>query len=104
MNGEKLIHDNKNDLITKLGSLENGQAELAILRRSSYGVVNDLVPYHNGIFAQNSIKLAMRKYEKPEAVKSVSDIGVEVTGKSQDPPSLKEKEIVSEPIAPKGIN
>ena len=24
-----------------------------------------IIPYHNGIFAQNSIKLAMRKYEKP---------------------------------------
>ena len=32
-----------------------------------------IIPYHNGIFAQNSIKLAMRKYEKP-AIKSTSDM------------------------------
>lgn len=30
------------------------------------------MPYHNGIFAQNSIKLAMRKYEKP-SMKSNSE-------------------------------
>ena len=37
-----------------------------------------IIPYHNGIFAQNSIKLAMRKYEKP-AIKSNSDIDSNLT-------------------------
>jgi hypothetical protein len=37
---------------------------------------DQVIPYHNGIFAQNSIKLAMRKYEKPSssiALKSSSE-------------------------------
>ena len=63
--------------MSKLGSLE-GIAEVSVLRKinptNCFGSNNPelQVPYHNGIFAQNSIKLAMRRYEKP-SMKSNSE-------------------------------
>ena len=53
-----------------------GVAEVSVLRKAAdasgcFGGEEE-VPYHNGIFAQNSIKLAMRKYESP-ATKSSSE-------------------------------
>ncbi len=98
VNGEQLAYKNKFDLISRLGSL-NGVAELVILRRentqSCYGTTNDLIPYHNGIFAQNSIKLAMRKYEKPSAaIKSNSDIDVDLISGSlvKDSSEIQQKQ------------
>lgn len=67
INGEQLAYKNKFELISKLSSL-GGIAEVSVLRKTNsncFGANIDQVPYHNGIFAQNSIKLAMRKYEKP---------------------------------------
>lgn len=72
INGETMSYCNKFDLVSKLSSL-NGIAEVSILRKSNcYGPHKDQVPYHNGIFAQNSIKLAMPKYDKP-SIKSNSE-------------------------------
>lgn len=77
INGEELAYKNKFELVSKLSSLE-GIAEVSVLRKinptNCFGSTNPelQVPYHNGIFAQNSIKLAMRKYEKP-SMKSNSE-------------------------------
>lgn len=77
INGEELAYKNKFELVSKLSSL-GGIAEVSVLRKinptNCFGSNNSelQVPYHNGIFAQNSIKLAMRKYEKP-SMKSNSD-------------------------------
>ena len=72
INGQSMAFCNKFDLVSKLGNL-NGIAEVSILRKSNcYGPHKDQVPYHNGIFAQNSIKLAMPKYDKP-SIKSNSE-------------------------------
>ncbi|RMZ92951.1 hypothetical protein BpHYR1_024288 [Brachionus plicatilis] len=72
INGENMAYCNKFDLVSKLSNL-NGIAEVSILRKSNcYGPHKDQVPYHNGIFAQNSIKLAMPKYDKP-SIKSNSE-------------------------------
>jgi hypothetical protein len=84
MNGEKLTCKSKFDIILKLSS-QTCPVELSFLRRvsgNSFGspTAMDLIPYHNGIFAQNSIKLAMRKYEKL-SMKSDNDM---------DPSSNKE--------------
>jgi hypothetical protein len=72
INGEKLACKTNSELISKLNSSQTtGPVALSFLRRvngnafgSSLGTAKDQIPYHNGIFAQNSIKLAMRKYEK----------------------------------------
>jgi hypothetical protein len=78
VNGQQMNFKNKFEMIDKLGSM-NGVAEVAVLRKnnnfnSSNSTNNkDRIPYHNGIFAQNSIKLAMRKYETPPDLKSNSD-------------------------------
>lgn len=77
INGEELAYKNKFDLVSKLSSL-GGIAEVSVLRKitpNCFGSTNpeQHVPYHNGIFAQNSIKLAMRKYEKP-SMKSSSEV------------------------------
>jgi hypothetical protein len=78
VNGQQMNFKNKFEMIDKLGSM-NGVAEVAVLRKnnnfSSSNSSNnkDRIPYHNGIFAQNSIKLAMRKYETPPDIKSNSD-------------------------------
>ncbi|CAF0708860.1 unnamed protein product [Brachionus calyciflorus] len=73
INGDQLSFCNKFDVVSKLSNL-NGIAEVSVLRKNNncYGSHTDLIPYHNGIFAQNSIKLAMRKYDKP-SIKSNSD-------------------------------
>ena len=77
INGEELAYKNKFELVSKLSSLE-GIAEVSVLRKinptNCFGSNNPelQVPYHNGIFAQNSIKLAMRRYEKP-SMKSNSE-------------------------------
>ena len=86
-------HKNKFDLISRLSSF-NGVAELCILRRANgncYGTANDSVPYHNGIFAQNSIKLAMRKYEKP-SMKSGSDADIDTWANNF---TINEKDLIS---------
>jgi hypothetical protein len=68
INGEKLVCKSKLDVILKL-STQECPFELSFLRRvtgncfTCNSSVKDLIPYHNGIFAQNSIKLAMRKYD-----------------------------------------
>jgi hypothetical protein len=80
INGEELIYKNKFELISLLSSL-NGISEICVLRKVAnnclYGMSlsssSNEVPYYNGIFAQNSIKLAMRKYEKP-TMKSGSEV------------------------------
>lgn len=74
INGEQLLYKNKFDLCSMLSSL-GGIAEVTVLRKSPGQLFNTSdyeVPYYNSIFAQNSIKLAMRKYENP-ASKSGSD-------------------------------
>jgi hypothetical protein len=78
INGEQLIYKDKFELISLLSSL-SGVAEVCVLRKTTnscslfVAVNNKEVPYHNGIFAQNSIKLTMRKYEKP-TIKSDSQV------------------------------
>jgi hypothetical protein len=77
INGEQMAYKNKFELISKLSSL-GGIAEVSVLRKSNpncFGANTDQIPYHNGIFAQNSIKLAMRKYDKP-AMKSSSEADI----------------------------
>lgn len=73
INGEQLIDKDKFELCSILSSL-NGIAEVSVLRKASNSCCfdNEEVPYYNGIFAQNSIKLTMRKYENP-AIKSSSE-------------------------------
>lgn len=79
INGESMTYCNKFDLVSKLGNL-NGIAEVSVLRKSNcYGPHKDQVPYHNGIFAQNSIKLAMPKYDKP-SIKSNSENDIHNNG------------------------
>lgn len=58
-----------------------------------YGSILDEIPYCNSIFAQNSIKLAMRKYEKP-GIKSCSDADI---GYAISERASVEPQIVSEP-------
>ena len=68
-----------------------------MLRKSNsnccYGSILDEIPYCNSIFAQNSIKLAMRKYEKP-GIKSCSDADI---GYAISERASVEPQIVSEP-------
>ena len=74
INGEQLIYKEKFEVCSMLSSL-SGIAEVGILRKSidnCFGDDEDEIPYYNGIFAQNSIKLAMRKYENP-GIKSNSE-------------------------------
>lgn len=84
INGEELAYKNKFELVSKLSSL-GGIAEVSVLRKinptNCFGSNNpeQQVPYHNGIFAQNSIKLAMRKYEKP-SMKSNSEVELNNAG------------------------
>jgi hypothetical protein len=77
INGEQLAYKNRFDIISKLSSL-GGIAEISVMRKASSSCFgcssNEEVPYHNGIFAQNSIKLAMRKYDQPSALKSNSEV------------------------------
>jgi hypothetical protein len=81
INGE--YYKNRFDIISKLSSL-SGIAEINVLRKSNGisccfgGSTLDEIPYCNSIFAQNSIKLAMRKYEKP-GIKSSSDADIAFT-------------------------
>ena len=76
VNGKQMNFKNKFEMIDRLGSM-NGVAEVAVLRKNNNfnnsSNNKDRIPYHNGIFAQNSIKLAMRKYETPPDIKSNSD-------------------------------
>ncbi len=76
VNGEQLHYKNKFELCSILSSL-SGIAEICVLRKSTdsccFTGCDYEVPYYNGIFAQNSIKLAMRKYENP-GIKSGSDV------------------------------
>lgn len=71
--------------------------EVSVLRKSGencFGSNNDSIPYCNGIFAQNSIKLAMRKYDKL-GIKSGSDadLGYIISERaSAEPPSPTETE------------
>lgn len=76
INGEELNLKNKFDIISKLSGL-SGIAEVAVLRKSNvncYVSSGDEIPYYNGIFAQNSIKLAMRRYEKPAQTNSDAEL------------------------------
>jgi hypothetical protein len=90
INGEQLHYKNKFELCSILSSL-SGIAEICVLRKSTdsccFTGCDYEVPYYNGIFAQNSIKLAMRKYENP-GIKSGSDVdfqGVAGSGKETGP-------------------
>ena len=78
LDGEQLEFKNKEILFAKLNSLHN-IGKLVVFRPSNCDGFNrssEFVPYHNGIFAQNSIKLAIRKYENPSLIKSISDLEV----------------------------
>lgn len=100
INGENLLNKNKFELCSLLSTL-TGIAEICVLREIEsccYGMSSgDEIPYHNGIFAQNSIKLTMRKYENP-AIKSGSEVEflTQATSKYNADPISKSSEDVDD--------
>ena len=110
INGENLVNKNKFELCSLLSTL-TGIAEICVLREIEqnccYAMSNnsgDEVPYHNGIFAQNSIKLTMRKYENP-AIKSGSEVEFltqPTTPKNEANSGLKKDENVEKQLAAYG--
>lgn len=95
INGETLYDKNKIEVASKLCSFE-GTANVSILRRTNsncFVLKPDQIPYHNGIFAQNSIKLAMRKYEKP-SIKSNSEADILVKNNNTSLETEKSHEVL----------
>ena len=90
INGEQQYNKDKFQIISKLSSL-SGTAEISILRGTkrncNYTVSGEDIPYYNGIFAQNSIKLAMRRYETI-AIKSNSDFAYAISERSSIEPAF----------------
>ena len=86
INGQLLSDKNCFELISLLGSL-SGVSEICVLRKTDTnyccigGLDDETVPYHNGIFAQNSIKLAIRRYDKP-AIKSGSEVDMTLSSQN----------------------